>query len=232
MIPALLLLLLDTRAPAGGHSHSGGMEPAITDGLVRDLADVRRFCLGRLRTSGRVSAGAAAHACRLAATPDGVPVTGLSGAAWEWLALDDEVSARIASLAARTASRQLGSGMRRLLRSSLPAVDLDHPWRLIARPAPHHPLVLGAACALAGGTPELAARAAALAIVTASATAATRLIGLDPYAVQGLLSELAGDVEEVGAEAAAADDIPADCAPGLDLLADVHSLAEVRLFAS
>ena len=35
-----LLLLLDSRAPAGGHAHSGGMEPAVSAGLVRNFADV------------------------------------------------------------------------------------------------------------------------------------------------------------------------------------------------
>lgn len=234
-IPALLLLLLDSRAPAGGHSHSGGMEPAITDGLVRDLDDVRRFCRGRLRTAGRVAAGAAAQACRLASTDAaGGEVEGgvVGGSAVAWRALDDEVSARTASPAARRASRQLGSGMRRLLRASMPAVDLDGPWRLVPPPAPHHPLVLGAGCALAGGSPDLAARAAALGICSASATAATRILGLDPYAVQGMLSALAGEVEAVAAGSAAAAEIPADCAPALDLLADVHDRAEVRLFAS
>lgn len=231
LIPALLLMLVDSRAPAGGHSHSGGMEPAITDGLVHDLDDVRWFCRGRLRTSGRVAAGAAAQAARLAAGGAGRPGL-VAGGSREWLALDDEVSARTASPAARLASRQLGSGMRRLLRASLPAVDLDRPWRGIDRPAPHHPLVLGAACALAGGSPDLAARSAALGIVTSSATAATRLLGLDPYAVQGMLSALAAEVESVAAAAAAADELPADCAPALDLLADVHATAEVRLFAS
>ncbi|MCW2596312.1 MAG: Urease accessory protein ureF 2, partial [Jatrophihabitans sp.] len=59
----LLLLLLDSRSPAGGHNHSGGMEPAITCGMVRNLADVEAFCRGRLRTSGRVAAAFAATAC-------------------------------------------------------------------------------------------------------------------------------------------------------------------------
>lgn len=235
MISALLLLLIDSRAPAGAHSHSGGMEPAITEGLVRDLVDVRRFCRGRLRTAGRVSAGAAAQACRLAAGA-GIAVIGgpsaVAGSALDWRALDDEISARTASPAARRASRQLGSGMQRLLRASLPTVDLDRPWRLVSPPAPHHPLVVGAACALAGGTPELAARAVALATCTASATAATRLLGLDPYAVQGMLSSMAAEIEAVAADAAAAIELPADCAPALDLLADVHDTAEVRLFAS
>ena len=34
---ALLLLLLDSRAPAGAQHHSGGMEAAVMAGLVTDL---------------------------------------------------------------------------------------------------------------------------------------------------------------------------------------------------
>ena len=111
------------------------------------------------------------------------------------------------------------------------------PWTLGAGPAPHHPLVLGAGVALAGGTPDLAARAAALAACAGPASAAVRLLGLDPFAVQAMLARLAPGVDECAADAAAAAAgpaslLPADAAPALDLLADYHLTAEVRLFAS
>ena len=48
---ALLLLLLDSRAPAGAHHHSGAMEAAVMAGLVTDLAGAEDFCRTRLRTS-------------------------------------------------------------------------------------------------------------------------------------------------------------------------------------
>jgi urease accessory protein len=203
---ALLLLLLDSRAPAGAHAHSGGMEPAVTAGLVRDLADVEEFCRGRMRTSGRVAAAFAAAACR--STPD-------------WDGLDAEYEARLPSEAARAASRQLGNGLRRMLRSMFPDVVL--PWTA----APHHPIALGAGVALAGGTPELAAQAAALATIAAPASAAVRLLSLDPLAVQGMLTRIAGEIDY-----RETDDLPADSAPFLDLLADIHRTSEVRLFAS
>ena len=56
----LLLLLLDSRAPAGTHHHSGQMEAAIGAGLVTGLADLEDFCRARLRTSARVAAAFAA----------------------------------------------------------------------------------------------------------------------------------------------------------------------------
>ena len=155
----------------------------------------------------------------------------------KWAELDAEFEARTPSEATRAASRQLGGGLLRLLRSVLPDADLVTAWALCPGPAPHHPLVLGAAVALAGGPPELAARAAALSACGGPASAAVRLLGLDPFAVQAMLARLAPAIDECAALAARCADQPpsslaADGAPGLDLLADYHLTAEVRLFAS
>jgi urease accessory protein len=223
---SLLLLLLDSRSPAGAHGHSGGMEPAVTAGFVRDEDDVQRFCAGRLATAGAVAAGFAAAAAR--AWADDAPATA-------WRDLDDELSARMPAEAARTASRVLGRGLLRLLTATVPSVDPRPAWSLVERPAPHHPLVLGGACAIAGGDPGLAARAAALGTCTAPASAAVRLLGLDPYAVHRVLAGLAPQIDRV-ADAAARPvppaRLPAGSAPALELLADVHVTREVRLFAS
>ena len=58
------LLLSDSRFPAGGHAHSGGVEPAVTAGTVSDLASLETFLRGRLRTAGLVAAGLAAARAR------------------------------------------------------------------------------------------------------------------------------------------------------------------------
>jgi len=154
-----------------------------------------------------------------------------------WAELDAELDARTPSEAMRAASRQLGGGLLRLLRSLRPDASLMTPWPLAGQAAPHHPLVLGAGVSLAGGTPELAARAAALATCTSPASAAVRLLGLDPFAVQAMLARLAPGIDDCARRAAktAADPpfaLPCDSAPALDLLADFHLTAEVRLFAS
>lgn len=205
---SLLLLLLDSRSPAGAHAHSSGMEAAVTAGFVRDIADVEAFCRGRLRTAGRVAAGFAAEACRRWPAASG------------WRGLHIELDARMPSEALRAASYAMGAGLRRLLHSM--AADLSP----LGDPV-HHPIALGAGVAFAGGTPVDAGRAAALATCTSAATAAIRLLGLDPYAVHGILAELAAEVD-----AAHTAGLPADSAPALDLLADVHAIQEVRLFAS
>jgi urease accessory protein len=227
---ALLLLLLDSRAPAGAHHHSGGMEAAVMTGLVTDLAGAEDFCLTRLRTSARVSAAFAAASCRLFIDERG-------GVPARLPLLDAEYEARIASEATRRASRELGRGLSRLLRSVIPEADLATAFSRCAGPGPHQPLVLGAGVALAGGDPELAGRAAALGACAGPASAAVRLLGLDPFAIQAMLARLAPEVDACAAAAARAADLPpaslaADGAPALDLLADYHLTAEVRLFAS
>ena len=145
-----------------------------------------------------------------------------------WDELDAEYDARLPSEALRQASRQLGSGLRRMLRSMFPSATL--PWAY----APHHPIALGHGVALAGGTPDQAAHAAALATITAPASAAVRLLGLDPLAVHGMLARLATELGDFhsGGPPNSPRSLPADSAPFLDLLADIHRHAEVRLFAS
>jgi urease accessory protein len=221
---ALLLLLLDSRSPAGAHHHSGGMEPAIAHGLVDDAGDVEQFCRTRLATSGLVTASFAALACN----------------AWQrgcgtefWTMLDVELDARLPSEALRAASRSMGRGLLRLARVMRPDAD----WPLWS-PTPHHPLVLGAAVGACGGGAELAARAAALGACSGAASAAVRLLSLDPLATSAMLARLAPDIDRVAREATAHAGggdpaaLPADTAPALDLLADVHRITEVRLFAS
>ena len=51
---ATLLALADSRLPTGGHVHSGGVEEAVTSGLVVDLATLRAFLRRRIRTHGLV----------------------------------------------------------------------------------------------------------------------------------------------------------------------------------
>jgi urease accessory protein len=231
-MPVRLLLLLDSRSPAGAHSHSSGMESAVARGWVHTADDVEAFCRGRLLTTGRVGAAFAAYACRLWLADAGPRA---------WTELDSAFSARTPSEATRAASRTLGSGLHRLLRSTVAesAVLTAHSWSGCPRPAPHQPLVLGAAAALTGGDPVLAARAGALMSCTGPASAAVRLLGLDPYAVHRVTAELSADIEAIADEAARAaasatdpSELPADSAPALDLLADVHARMEVRLFAS
>jgi urease accessory protein len=97
--------------------------------------------------------------------------------------------------------------------------------------------VLGAAAAAAGCEPLEASRIAAYQAVAGPASAAVRLLALDPMRATGVLARLAGDIDQIAAQGAAhADgplgDLPCASAPALDLLAETHIRAEVRLFES
>jgi urease accessory protein len=212
------VLLADARFPGGGHAHSGGLEPAAAAGAVTDLATLEVFLRGRLRTAGLAAAGLAAAACAWAGES-------------RWDELDAEADARTPSPAQREASRRQGRALLRAARIAWP----DASWP--ARTAPHHAIVVGAAAAAAGCAPAEAARIAAYQSVAGPASAAVRLLALDPMRATAVLARLAGDVGDTAARAAACatgplSDLPYPSAPALDLLAEAHIRAEVRLFES
>jgi urease accessory protein len=266
-----LLLLADSRLPAGGHAHSGGLEAAITAGAVtgsdrlgapagpgdvngagelngagglnragelNGLAGpdgLELFLRGRLLTAGLVSAALAAAACGHAAQI-------AAGQAERWAVLAAEAAARTPSPAQRRASCAQGRSLLRVARAAWPSAALDLLAAAAGADGLYHPLVLGACAHTAGSSPADAAAVAATAAVTGPASAAVRLLGLDPLGVHRLLASLASDIESVtnkaaGLAAAGAADgdwagLPAAASPGLDLLAEQHAREEVALFES
>jgi len=226
-----LLLLADSRLPAGGHAHSGGLEPAVAAGSVADLDGLTGFLRGRLATAGLVSAGLAAAACQHAAQA-------ADGELSRWPELIAEAAARTPSPAQRRASCAQGRALMRAARAAWPVPALDVLAAAAGPEGSYHPVVLGACTCAAGGMPADAAVIAATASVTGPAAAAVRLLGLDPLAVHGLLAGLTAGIATVGRSAAAAAAggdwaaLPAASSPGLDLLAERHAREEVALFES
>lgn len=223
-----LLLLADGRLPAGGHAHSGGLEGAVELKGVHDVPGLAEFLAGRLTTSGLVAAAFAAATCRAAQD------AGATGSAVA--VLDQELDARTASPALRVASRRLGRQLVRAGRTIWPHPTLDALTAAVGR-GPHQPIALGAVAAAAGLTPSDAALLAAQESIAGPATAAVRLLGLDPVTVHAALARLAPDVSRIAGEAAGhatgdPADLPATTAPLLDVLAEHHATWEVRLFAS
>jgi urease accessory protein len=202
------VLLADARFPAGGHAHSGGVEPAYTSGALSDLASLELFLRGRLRTSGVTAAGLAAAACDPRA---------------DWAALDAEADARMPSPAQRDASRRQGRVLLRAARAAWPQAGYLGELGT----APHHAIVLGAAAAAAGCPPGDAACVAAYQSVSGPASSAVRLLGLDPIAVNAIVARIVPEIDEIAWEG-----LPFPSAPHLDLLAEVHTTTEVRLFES
>lgn len=231
-VSASLLMLADSRLPAGGHAHSGGLEPAAAIGQVTGTGDLASFLRGRLATAGLAGAALAAAACAHAAAIG-------AGAPPRWPGLCAEAAARTPSPASRRAACAQGRALLRAARTAWPHPVLD---TLAALPAGslHHPVVLGATAHAAGGNPADAAVLAATAAITGPASAAVRLLGLDPLAVQALLASLAPEATRLAAQAAAESRaaggdwaaLPAPASPGLDLLAELHAQQEVALFES
>ncbi|MFC9339959.1 urease accessory protein UreF [Streptomyces sp. NPDC057020] len=215
-----LLVLADGRFPAGGHAHSGGAEAAVKAGRIRDAAGLEAFCRGRLHTTGLTSAGLAAGAAH------GLDADELDAAA----------DARTPSPALRTAARKLGRQMMRAARATWPCAELDALAAAFPRGA-HQPVVLGVAARAAGLGPEDAAHCVAYETVSGPATAAVRLLSLDPFQATAVLARLAPAMDLVAAEAARAARqgvaaLPAASAPLLDITAEQHAAWPVRLFAS
>ncbi|RBY79415.1 urease accessory protein UreF [Blastococcus sp. TF02-09] len=226
-MPALLLLA-DGRLPAGGHAHSGGLEPAVELKGVHDVPGLVQFLAGRLTTVGLVAAAFAAATCQVAKDPE---VAGPAIAV-----LDQELEARTASPALRVASRRLGRQLVRAGRTIWPHPLLDELSGAVGR-GPHQPVALGVVAAAAGLAPADAALLAAQESIAGPATAAVRLLGLDPVSVHAALARFGPEVTRIagdGADYATSDpaDLPATTAPLLDVLAEHHATWEVRLFAS
>jgi urease accessory protein len=144
------LLLGDSRFPAGGHAHSGGVEPAVTAGTMTGLGTLELFLRGRLHTAGLVAAGITAAACararvdaeitkypefRGAVFAPEIPGGAEAGQRAElaeagqraelvlqefWAELDAEADARSPAPAQREASRRQGRALLRAARVAWP----------------------------------------------------------------------------------------------------------------
>lgn len=211
-------------SPCGGYAHSGGVEAAVAHKAVHDIDSLEAFCRGRLHTTGLTTVSLAAAAA----------------AGCDPLLLDDAADARTPVPALRAVARKLGRQMMRAARATFPSTELD---RLAAeRPqGAHQPIVQGLAARAAGLTPKDAACAAAYETVGGPATAAVRLLSLDPLDASRLLARLSPETDTIAAAAADAaarvategpDALPSASAPLLDITGEQHAAWTVRLFAS
>ncbi|MEU3543836.1 urease accessory protein UreF, partial [Streptomyces paromomycinus] len=156
------------------------------------------------------------------------------------LVLDEAADARTPVPALRLTARRLGRQMMRAARATWPSAGLDA--LAAARPrGAHQPVVLGLAARSAGLEPLDAAYAAGYENVSGPATAAVRLLSLDPFEASAVLARLAGPLDRVAARAVEAarrvpcegsGALPAASAPLLDITAEQHAAWPVRLFAS
>ena len=207
---ATLLNLADSRLPTGGHVHSGGVEEAIASGLLTDVGTVRAYLIRRIRSSGLVAASIAVAVHTGALDP---------------AAADAETDARTPAPAAREASRAQGRGLARLARRVWPVPS----WQTLGA-RPHLPVAAGVVGAAAELDPGQTALAVVYTTMTGSATAAQRLLALDPADVATLTLDLSELCDATAAEAVTGLADLSD--PLLDVLAQRHTKRDRPLFVS
>lgn len=214
------LMLADARLPTGGHTQSGGLEAAVRDGLADDgrrLADVPAYARDRLRTVVRVEAGTAVVARALAV--DGESPRDVEPA---W-------AARTPSQELRAVSRRQGRAWLRMAGRVWPAT-LDH---LPADTELPRAVVIGVVGAVTGLDGAQVARLVAYDDAQTVVAASSKLLPVDPFDAAGWLAGLHDEIERLVADLSGLtrpEDVPADGAPYVDVLAQRHAVERRRLF--
>jgi len=221
----LALLLADSRLPVGGYAHSGGIEQAVDEGHVRDIASLEDFLNGRLHSAGTIEAHVASRSCALTAARN----SALSG---DIDLLDAELDARLPSPTARAVSRNQGAAFLPVAMRVLDSSDLA--WIVATtRPDPHLAVAIGFAASAAGLSPSDAASIACYHAISGAASAALRLLGLDPVEVATCVARMTSNAREIAiAAGSASGPLPSTASPLLDFLLERHNQRTERLFAS
>jgi urease accessory protein len=223
----LALLLADSRFPSGSYAHSLGLEQAVADGLT----DVPAFIRARLRLVAEADARFAVEARRAAG--------GGRAGAWGDAApgeralarLDAEWAARTPSPALREAARRLGAQLLRSAATVWPGGAIA-AYRAASRDTPR-PVALGVVAGGAGVSEEDTALLALYDDAATVASAALKLLPLDPAVTARWLAELAPSLRQAAARVAAdRGPLPSPAAVALELAAPIHLERRERLFAS
>ncbi|MER2224504.1 MAG: urease accessory UreF family protein [Rhodococcus sp. (in: high G+C Gram-positive bacteria)] len=215
------MLLADGRLPIGGHAHSSGLEPALAGGLLQ--SQVPDFIRGRLETVGLVEAAATVITRRWAVS---------EGSADELEDISRELLARTPSAPLREASIQLGRGLARLASRLWP----QHPavQMLMALPGhPMRPLALGVFTAISGMDDLQAARSCLYDDAQTVASAALKLLPVDPAEPVEWLFRAASTIETVAKAAVAVEgvtDMPATTGPLVEQWSLEHHARSRRIF--
>jgi len=196
MMRVLGMLLADGRLPTGSYAHSLGLEQAVSDGLGAD--GVSDFLGARLALVAEPEARIAV-AARRAARADGA-----AGA----LRVDDEFCARCPSPVLRESARRLGGALLRSAAAVWPAADASLIQRYRdASPTTPRPVALGVVAAATGVENEQLAALALYDDAATVASAALKLLPLDPAQAARWVAQLAPWIEDA-ARLVAADERP------------------------
>jgi urease accessory protein len=211
----LALLLADSRFPSGSYAHSLGLEQAVASGLT----DVPSFMAARLRLVAEADARFAVEARRA------------DGSSRALARLDAEWAARCPSPVLREAARRLGAQLLRSAATVWPG-DPIAAYRVASRLTPR-PIALGVVAAAGALADEDTALLALYDDAATVASAALKLLPLDPAVTARWLADLAPELAST-ARVVAADrgPLPSPAGVALELSAPIHLEQRERLFAS
>ena len=218
----LAMLLADGRFPAGTYAHSLGLEQAVSDGL--GAGGVPAFMGARLRLVAEPEARLSIAARRAA----------LAGGAAAVAAVEQEWAARCPSPVLRESARRLGAGLLRSAAIAMPAPLIDD-YRATSSSTPRT-VALGVVAAAWGVEDEELARLALYDDAATVASAALKLLALDPAQASGWVAGLGawidGAAAAVAADARPLADLPGPAAVGLEIAASIHADRRERLFVT
>lgn len=225
----VLAMLADARFPTGSHTQSAGLEAAVQAGLT--IRDIPAFAAARLTTVVATEAGTAvvARATCLTAAETGASDADLAG---ELALIESAWAARSPSPALRDAARRLGRGYARLAGRLWPEAPAIRAVALLR--APSRPVVLGCVAAAAGLSAAQTARLCGYEDVAAIASAALKLLPMDPADATGWVLDAHRGIEALVEQVAGlrdTDAIPASGAPLIEQEAERHARARTRLFS-
>jgi urease accessory protein len=220
-VPADLLLMLlgDARLPVAGHTQSAGLESAVQHGLTG--AEVPLYIAARLATTVRVEAGTAVVA--LHRLVHGLPLEPVVSA-WE---------ARTPSAALRRTSRAQARALSRLSGRLWP--DSGPVAHAAVLPGVPRPVALASTAAAVGLNAMSLARLVGYDDVQTVASAALKLLPLDPAVATGWVHDALPTVAATATAVARLTDpadIPATAAPQTETWAEAHSRSTRRLFSA
>jgi urease accessory protein len=243
----LALLLADSRFPSGSYAHSLGLEQAVADGLT----DVPAFIRARLRLVAEADARFVVEARRacppprpdaaalrrgptrpgLADAPRDPARSDAAGVAAALVRLDREWAARTPSPVLREAARRLGGQLLRSAAVVWPGGAIA-AYRATSRGTPR-PVALGVVAGAAGVSEVDTALLALYDDAATVASAALKLLPLDPAVTARWLAELSPALREAASRVAAdRGPLPSPAAIALELAAPIHLERRERLFAS
>jgi urease accessory protein len=220
-----LLHLCDSLFPIGGFAYSDGLESATSAGAVADADALRDWLdVGLDDTFGRLEGPAVWRAW-----------SAFLDAHWDALeALDAELTALRPSSSARRSSRAMGLRLLTSWHALHPDAGLEHAVTLArdGRLGPVLPIAFAAACASAGIERRRSVEAFAYTRLSATISAAMRLMPIGQTDAHALLARTLDRVPRVVDAIVDRDADPESFTPALDVAVMTQQYLRSRLFRS